>query len=815
MRVFLSHSSADKQSYADIVAEKLGGRVEYDSKTFEEGMENLEEIIKALARSELFVVLLSQASLNSKWVKEEISQAKNNLDSGKLKKIFPIVIDRTISYDDERIPEWISETFNLRPIPKPTVAAKRIRERLLEMSWNSHPTLKKRQEVFVGRNSLIDIFEQRMDDLDKKIPTAIFVSGLSGIGRKSVITHALKKSNTIKPTYKPLRISLSRDDSIEGFLLKLYDTGIFEGNAPEDLMSIPLESKINIASKYISQLPQQKEILLIEDQRCIVRYDQSIAPWFLKIIKQAPEDRVLICIASAAKAKQYEFIKDDRLFFLHVSELEPVERRGLLKRYVEDLFEIDVSREALSQFSKFLTGLPEQVAFAAHMIKEIGPGKALQNSNDIVAFSKLRAGIYLRKYEEDTSALAALRFLSSFEFFSLDFAKDIEKVSGKELLPFIDEFILEFVCEPVGSSNYYRINEIIRDAITRDILNIDKEFKNALNVYVSEFSKCFDKEHYDVSEYYIAVREALISGEPLSDRLMIPAHFLKTMKDLYTSGRYDDVIRLADRVLYKKENYDEHITQDIIYYLCQSLARNKDSRFTTEVQEIKGPEHDFLFGFYYRLRGRYDDALERYKKAICHDRTEQRAAREIVFVLITIEDYDEAISRAKEMYERYPQNPFMVQAYLQCVMHSNGTSSSQIKELAHELLNDLRTIGSERAEEMHATQSARVEFQFGDAEHAFSMIDESIKKYPNIEYPILTKLDMAIHHNNIELISDALKELEQKTRSKSHLLAKKKASIILCALKGNKDQALRMIEKDLTEMSKSGRDRIKKRIISL
>jgi tetratricopeptide (TPR) repeat protein len=815
MRVFLSHSSADKKSYADIIAEKFGGRIEYDTKTFEEGMATLEEIMTALGKVDIFVLLISDNSLNSQWVQKEIVSAKYKIDSNELIKFFPILIDRSISYDDARIPPWISETYNLRPVTRPVVAAKRIRERLIEASWNIHPSLKDRHEIFVGRNSLVASFEERMDDYSLDAPTAIFTSGLQGIGRKSLMTHALKKSNTVRRTYDPLRITLSRDDSIEGFIVKLFDTGLFDGGMPEGLMAISMNKKVEIASEYISQLEGVKEILLIEDQRCIVRYDQTIAPWFLDVLEKSPKDRILMCIASSAKAHTYKFKNDARLFFQHVSELEKVERNGLFKRYLE-LLNVEISREELKEFAHFLTGLPGQVTFAASMVEELGPQGALQRSNEIVAFAKTRAGVYLRKYDGRPDALEALRFLSSFEFFSLDFVLEISSISGSSIDNFLNEFISDFVCEPVGSTgSYYRVNEIVRDSIVRDNLYMSANLNKALKKYVKKFTDSYIDEGYDVSEYYIAAREALSSnsGEKLLDRLLIPAHFLRTMKDLYTSGKYDEVIKLADRVLQSEENYDQHTSQDVRYYLCQSLAKNRDARFTTEVQKIKGPEHEFLFGFYYRLRGRYEASLVRYRAAKGYDRTEQRASREIVFVLTTIEDYDGAFSLAKENFERYPQNPFMVQAYLQCVMQSNRDDDS--KNTSRYLLNCLRDINSRRSEEMYATQGARFEFQFGNSDHAFEMIDAAILSYPDVEYPVLTKLDMAIHIGDETLISDALSLLKTKTRQKSHLIAKKKAEIILQALGGDKARAIRMIDQDLSEMSTGARDRLKRRVVAL
>ena len=174
MKCFLSHSSRDKAHYASIVANLLRPNVEYDESTFEEGMGNLEEIINALDRSSIFVLLISNNSLDSEWVRREIAEASGRLDNGQLKRFFPIIIDPSIDHTDRRIPDWIRDSYNLRPITRPTIAAKRIKERLVEASWKNHPMLKARDRIFVGRNAQIGEFEQRFDDFTKPQPTVVF-----------------------------------------------------------------------------------------------------------------------------------------------------------------------------------------------------------------------------------------------------------------------------------------------------------------------------------------------------------------------------------------------------------------------------------------------------------------------------------------------------------------------------------------------------------------------------------------------------------------------------------------------------------------
>lgn len=812
MKCFLSHSSRDKGNYVALVAQKLGPNVEYDEKTFEEGMGNLEEIMHALGRSQIFVLFISNASLESDWVRKEITEAKRMLDIGDLKRFYPVIIEDSITHRDPRIPDWIRGAYNLKPITRPVVAAKRIRERMVEASWQSHPMLRTRDQIFVGRNAQIDDFERRIDDLGKSAPKIVFASGLRDIGRKSTMRYSLRKSNLIRETYEPIRIDLTQEDGIEGFIVKLFDVGLSPSIDVSGQMSLGAVEKIKLCADLLNDVFKFHEIVLVEDQYCIVRFDREIAPWFLEVVGLLSSESLGICIATAAKPAKYKYVRDDRFYFMEVPELQKSEREGLFKRYCEHL-NLELSREDYRNFAPLLKGFPEQVTYAASLIESMGARAAFSKADEIVSFSTFKASIFIKKYEDNEAALSFLRFISSFEFISLDFIISFSEIIKEPLTDILDSFVSDSVCESVGNSGqYFRVNEVIRDAVVRDRVRIPDEYREGLKAFVRKFSSDYTTEYYDVSEYHIAVKEALATGIELPESLLIPAHFLKTMKDLYNGGHYRDVVSLADRVLLKEDYYDAHTSQDIRYYLCQSLARLRDSRFSGEVQKIVGPEHDFLFGFYYRLSGRFDEAVARYKRAMAHQRTEQRARREIVFVFTTIEAYDEALSLAKENYERYPSNPFLAQAYFQCLLYTS--SDPGCASLLLDVLDALKQIRGARAAEMYDTLRARYEFQFGDRDSAFRMIDAAIHDHDGVAYPVLTKLDMAIHAMNADQISACIRKLEGGNLGAGHNMALMKAKIVLTAILGDVAKAERMIAKDLQQMSASAKDKLLRRIRS-
>ncbi|MEC5278561.1 toll/interleukin-1 receptor domain-containing protein, partial [Klebsiella pneumoniae] len=86
-----------------------------------------------------------------------------------------------------------------------------------------------------------------------------------------------------------------------------------------------------------------------------------------------------------------------------------------------------------------------------------------------------------------------------------------------------------------------------------------------------------------------------------------------------------------------EKNMDNGVVQDIRYYLCLALAKKSDSRLLTEVQKIRGDEHKFLLGFYYRKCGRLSDALSQFESIINAPYVESRAKRELVQVYTQLE----------------------------------------------------------------------------------------------------------------------------------------------------------------------------------
>ena len=93
MRAFLSHSSAGKD-FVEPVAELMrSGTYELDSITFDAGLVNSSAIRDALARSDLFCLFLSRASVRSAYVEFETLLGLEFLARGSISRFIAICLD--------------------------------------------------------------------------------------------------------------------------------------------------------------------------------------------------------------------------------------------------------------------------------------------------------------------------------------------------------------------------------------------------------------------------------------------------------------------------------------------------------------------------------------------------------------------------------------------------------------------------------------------------------------------------------------------------------------------------------------------------
>lgn len=794
MKAFLSHSSADKAKYVRIVANALQSLdVIYDEFTFEIGGKTFEEILHGLDQTGVFVLFISNSSLNSEWVQKEIFEAKKRFDTKQISQIYPIIIDENITYEDSRIPEWLQDEYNLKMIARPTVVARRIHQKLRELSWERFPKLKRSQTFFLGRNQKQEEFETRYYDYNKIRPSVIFCSGFPNVGRRAFMANALIKANVLKQSaVKTKPIILDRSSSIEDFILKLNDLGLVElKDRINGLSDISVDEKIKITHSIMDELYKYKEIVFILDDGCINSLGK-ISQWFLDIILSHEKvGHPIFCVASRHKIARINQPKEDKFFFLDLQELMPTERVRLFTELLR-IEEIELVNEDIEMFCNLFSGFPEQISFTVDLIKS-NTSPLTDLLIPVRDFSSNKASVLLKNYENKDSDLDFIRLLAHFEIITLDFVFSI--VDENEYSPLIVKLVSEGVCEFIGvNGDILRLNDIVRDYIKRNRFHLSDNYQMKVENLVRD-SLSQDLFEKDSSEIIFTMKEALKNGLPIEEKLLIPSHYLRCIKDLYfDKGHLDRVVELCEIILQKSANIDRDILQDIRYYFCLALAKKQDPRVLKEVQSIEGAEHDFILGFYYRKCGQYDKALDRLDNAMNKSPfISSRCKREIVQVYVQLEDYTKALGYARTNYEENKHNQFHVQAYFNCIINSDLSND----KLLLELINELKTIGSDTSVEMgdiaEAMYMGRIK---GEADLALAKLQKCSDAHKNNHYPLLALCDIAIQCGNLSVLEGGINSLE-KLKAKKHLssntLTRYKACLL--ALKGQKDAAITEVGK--------------------
>ncbi|ADB39094.1 toll/interleukin-1 receptor domain-containing protein [Spirosoma linguale] len=764
-KAFLSHSSVQKQ-FVTRIANELGSSTSIiDSRSFEEGMSNIEEIQNALDQTDIFVLFLSNEALNSKWVKDEILIAHENVKRNIIKRIYPIIIDETITHNDLRIPDWLKE-LNIKTVLRPGKVTRLINRRLKEVSWQLHPVLKEKELLFVGRTEQIKTLQERLYDFTKPTPFCIIASGIPKIGRKSFLKNALLNTHTLtRESHDLPTITISRRESIEDFIYKVYDLG----NSPEqvfpDLLSTTLADKVTLASNLLADFQEASEILLIEDLGGIIQADRSICNWFKDILLNSQENslesRITICVASRNRAFGHLANNIPQIFQIEIPELTISDRNGLLKRY-STINKLSINNENLIFFSNLLNGFPEQVHFCVDLIINESLAFAKANTYLIKNYQSEIFSQIISDIDTDINTKNILCLLADFEFISLELIltfinkDEIDLVQG-----IINKLVGWSIIEFLGvDKEYFRLNDGIKDYLQRAKYSLPESYKSKLKKHILEFVQTDQLVSEDISDFFFSMRGALLSNYNFKSSYLIPSHYLQTMIHLYEKEQdYLNVIVLADRVLQKADKLDYSIVREIKYWLCLSLARKKRERFKDEVQFFKGADYQFLFGFFNRIIGKSGFALNNFNKALEERPSFHRAKRELVKVYINLGMYDDAYDLAKSNYINDKNDPYHAHAYFDCLVRRKD-ATSHAKTL-RDLIENLEKINTNKAKEMALLSQADYDYYINnDPEEALNTIRRFIYLYGLTYYVITKKFDIAEKERNVDLMLKVIDEVK-------------------------------------------------------
>ena len=744
-RAFLSHSSKQKKLVSQIASNLGKQKCVYDDYEFEAGMPILDEILKGLSNTELFVLFISNDSLDSIWVQKEITETERILDKNLNNHFYPILIDNSISASDKRIPDWVKK-YLLKPMTDPFLITKKINQKLRELSIERNPLFKAKESLFVGRNSAFETLEAKMFSITDVKPSSIIVSGFDGIGRRTFLKMALKRFGKINEFYDPIYIALSTKDSIEDFILKLQD---FEKENTDEflihLKDISFEEKIELAKQTLVKVQKSNEYVFIIDSGCIVHPSMKVANWYLNIIADKRfKNLFTLNIISRFRPSNGLLKINKNLINFHLTSLSDSDTEKLFVKY-SNLFNLDLKTDNAKEILGILNGIPSQVHYSVEYIANYGIVDALKNKNEIIDFGETEV-YYLIDLVKAKGELAynLLILMSSFEFVSYDLLYSIidERDSVEKLL---EDFYIIGVFDLVGANKeYIKVHYPIVDYIKRSKSKLDKKHSSKLRENIKSFiSKSDDEMEYgDISQLLFNIKGAILAGHKLPDRYYIPSFVLKTIVELYYEGNYKNVISLIDKMLENSKRLDESLVREFNYWLCLCLARKSSSRFETAVETMDGADYNYLYGFYYRFKKDYGKSENNLNRALEKYPNFQRARRELVNILLLKEDYSKALELAKANYQNQKLNAFHIQAYFICLIRKQYLTKED-KIVIEELFKNIERSYDTKAKEIGNVMKGEYAFYIKkDNASAIQILRECIKTNSSKHYAVKALQDI-------------------------------------------------------------------------
>lgn len=738
-KAFLSHSSRDKPLVEEIAKQLGRNNCHFDTLTFGPGQKTLDEIFKGLDDTDIFVLFISDSALASEWVQKEITQAKKLLEKNIIDRIFPLIIDKTITHRDVRIPDWIKKPYNLKHFDSQVLILKKIKQFLRESNFKKYSHLSEINDFFYGRNELMQEFERKLINIDDNKPTCIVTSSyFEGMGRRSFLKNGLIKTGIIDKWYDPVPIPISSRESIEDFIYKLNFSKKSHEVFEKDFSEEELSSKIQIAKDYLKKFVDSGEIIFLIDEGSIILPNHQIVNWFSEVISDPIfQNQICICLVSKFKPNGLLIRKMGNVIAFQIHELSVPDTQTFFIQYLK-LMKQALAADDIRYFLKYLKGIPGQIIYATNLISTMGVIEAKRYVHDIEEFDTLRALSILDFLKDDPLATQILIALSGFEIISYDLvfkifgeSEDVNKAIQKL-------FDLALFYSVSAEHEYLKLNTLISDYINRSKLELNEMYGQKIKVIAKEaLTKPLELNEYsDYSEFLFNLKQMIISDVNIPKKFLIPSFIVKSIIQEYYKSHYKTVISLANKILENSGKFDIQIIRETRNWLCLAYARLNDERFFGEIGYFKdeagetNKDYHFLLGFYYRNADKMDDAERHFLLVLGIDENHSRTKRELVNVYLRKGEYSKALNWARDNYRKHRANILHIQAYFICLIKKAEHTEDDlivIKELIDNANKSLDKKAKDIVEEMRAEYDYYID---GNYEKAVSTLEEQLKFNP-------------------------------------------------------------------------------------
>lgn len=539
-------------------------------------------------------------------------------------------------------------------------------------------------------------------------------------------------------------VNMDTKDSIENFIINLnmLTRTYNETEFINVLLKSPQE-KSEIAVSLLNELYETGSVVFIEDNMACVLPNRTIPEWLSDIISNKKLNPQLgLYIQSHIVPNIYLEATYPEIAHISLMPLNRKDRYKLFYSYIRT-YEIDnITEEDVSFFVDRLLQSPVQIQQAVEAIKTKSIALAKKDIDTLIIMGDKKIHPLLDRYKEDEQR-HLLVIMSQFDFISYDILEDIFEERIKEVLETIFDMMVFGIVSTFGPSDrFFRLDHYLSDYIKRNHFSLPKDLELHINDILEKNIDESTDITKDTSLYLYEIKRKIMAGHGNTNSYLIPSIIIKSIMDIYYKRDYNHVIEICDKVLNDNHNFYSETTRELKYWLCLALCRTQnEQRFYDEVKSIEGADYWFLRGFYQRIATDYTMAEKSFRKSLNLAPSMQRAKRELVTVLLALHHYPEALSLAKENFERDSDNTYHIHAYFRCLVKKVNCDREDIDTLKN-LLNNMQNSYSDKKDELYTAMN--IEYQAYIKRKEPNVILELIKDAKK-QFPTSINIERAAH----------------------------------------------------------------------
>jgi tetratricopeptide (TPR) repeat protein len=745
MKAFLSHSSQDKE-LVRAVAKELGRRFcVFDEQVFSTGIEFKESIKQSLDETSVFVLFASQKALESVWVKFELDEAWFRKLQQSLSKSLVYLINSSVQVDD--LPDWLQRAL-IRRENTAQIIARDIRSHLDAL-------LRERQHTyFVGRVKEIEKLEQALTPVDGSLPPhAIFVTGLPGNGRRSLIRKTIPSILNLKK-HVEIRIGegLTINDicAIIADRVEPYSTNEGLKRIVSQIQSLSESQALERTLINLRKMVSVGELPIFFDEGGLLDSEGNISKPIQSILRSlTPYDEAYIFFVSTRKPLNNFSDTPPTIQLDHLREEESKRLLALLAN--QERLELKPSQ--ISELAYNVAGYPPAAYFAIQQAKNYGIDIVIQNKEPI----QFRAKVFLNhlaKINLTEQEQNILRLLAMYSPLPLNVIGEVLMVNLESISKMLMQLI-DMALVVLNEDSLYQIADPVEIAASR-AFGVPKEEENRiLAKRLSVFLKTPGIEPRRLGLSRVLFRVASLAKDyQIKDMaIRLSNDLIKLTETLYHRQRHPEAIEMGFEAI--KERPESETARS---YLIRSLIQ--EERWVEAEEQIQqfrryAPLRDtwFLTGFLERKRDQISAAINAYRDSERLGRRGVAISRELALCYLLEGKLDLADKYINQALKLDNDNSYVIDLWAQIATRRGDEDAAR---RAVDRLKDINEV-------FYYHRLSRIELAFGNKEEAEAAAQNAVALEASPPFAVLVQLAYCkILMAKIEDAASLLNEIDEK-----------------------------------------------------